>query len=133
MSNSMQHEQRRILIIDDNEAIHADFRKILSVRPSSSRLAGAKAALFGEQPAQSAQPDFDIDSALQGQDALAMVQAAFAGGKPFMVAFVDMRMPPGWDGLQTIQRLWEADPDIRLLFVRHIPITPGMKSSRNWA
>jgi diguanylate cyclase (GGDEF)-like protein len=115
MNNSMQHQRRRILIVDDNEAIHADFRKILSIRGTSSRLAGAKAALFGEQAPQATQADFDVDSALQGQQALAMVQAAVADGKPFRLAFVDMRMPPGWDGLQTIQRLWEADPDLQVV------------------
>ena len=30
------------------------------------------------------------------------------------MAFVDMRMPPGWDGLETIGRLWDVDPDLQV-------------------
>jgi diguanylate cyclase (GGDEF)-like protein len=107
----------RVLIIDDNEAIHADFRKILGPEPSGSgRLAGAKAALFGlpdeRGPARVA---FELSSALQGQAGLAMVKESLAANNPFAVAFVDMRMPPGWDGLETIRHLWGADPALQVV------------------
>ena len=36
-------------------------------------------------------------------------------GRPYSVAFVDMRMPPGWDGIETIARLWQADPDLQIV------------------
>jgi len=107
----------RVLIIDDNEAIHADFMKILIAEDApSTTLAGAKAALFGapEKP-QSPRAGFDVVSALQGQAGLALVQEALANGRPFAVAFVDMRMPPGWDGLETIENLWRADPDLQVV------------------
>ena len=83
---------RRILIIDDNEAIHADFIKILSVGArklaASAKLADAKAALFGSAssstaPAASAEiarPSFELDSAMQGQEGLLKVQAASQSG-----------------------------------------------------
>lgn len=109
----------RILTIDDNDAIHGDFRKILASRAAPSKLAGAKAALFGPPAAAPAAgpaaAQFEVDSALQGQEGLTRLQAAVAEGRPYSVAFVDMRMPPGWDGLQTIQRLWEADPDLQVV------------------
>jgi diguanylate cyclase (GGDEF)-like protein len=111
--NSTPH---RILTIDDNEAIHADFRKILVRRPAPNRLAGAKAALFGvSSPAPETMGQFEVDSALQGQEGLAKLQSAAAEGRPYSVAFVDMRMPPGWDGLETIQRLWASDPDVQVV------------------
>src|SRR5262245_38888848 len=117
---SVNTEARRILVIDDNDAIHADFRKILSstTNPSTSKLAGAKAALFGDTPAESTAPakaNFHIDSALQGMEGLARLQAAVNEKKPYSVAFVDMRMPPGWDGVQTIQKLWDVDPDLQVV------------------
>ncbi len=123
MSSQLESEPRRILIIDDNDAIHNDFRKTLAGphRDSpGSKLASAKAALFGLEgssaPAASpARPIFELQSALQGQEGLDKLIAARLEGKPFRVAFVDMRMPPGWDGIQTIQKLWEADSNLQVV------------------
>jgi diguanylate cyclase len=110
---------RRILVIDDNDAIHNDFRKTLDGdRPLSAKLASAKAALFGEAPPEPGGQDvprFELESALQGQDGLQKVETALKEGRPFNVAFVDMRMPPGWDGVQTIQHLWQADPNLEVV------------------
>ena len=108
---------RRILTIDDNDAIHSDFRKILATREPASKLKQAKAMLFGDAPAASESPKitFEIDSALQGEEGLQKLQLAVDSGRPYSVAFVDMRMPPGWDGVQTIQQLWEVDPDLQVV------------------
>jgi len=109
---------RRILTIDDNLAIHNDFRKILSgpAKPSTN-LAGTKALLFGGpvKPASAIDIDFEVDSAMQGEEGLRMLRAASEEGRPYRVAFVDMRMPPGWDGLRTIQKLWEVDADLQVV------------------
>lgn len=120
MNSQLGSQARRILVIDDNDAIHNDFRKTLAGPEggaASSRLASAKAALFGgeAEPQQLAAPVFELESALQGQEGLDKLVAARCGGKPFQVAFVDMRMPPGWDGVQTIQKLWEADPNLQVV------------------
>jgi diguanylate cyclase (GGDEF)-like protein len=107
---------RRILTIDDNDAIHGDFRKILVHSATPSKLAGVKALLFDDQPVvASSKVHFEVDSALQGEEGLAKVAEALSIHRPYSVAFVDMRMPPGWDGLQTIQKLWEADPDLQVV------------------
>jgi diguanylate cyclase (GGDEF)-like protein len=132
----MTQRNRRILIIDDNEAIHGDFKKILaggaaaatasgstSASSASSKLAGTKAALFGDAAANGPAPTraeaaaepFELDSALQGQQGLEKLNAALQASRPYAVAFVDMRMPPGWDGLQTIQRLWAVDPNLQVV------------------
>ncbi len=104
---------RRLLIVDDNQAIHDVMRRILQGRPGST-LADAHAALFGG-PAAEQRPRFRMDSALQGEDALARAQAALAEQDPYQLAFVDMRMPPGWDGLETTARLMAADPAIYIV------------------
>ncbi len=108
---------RRVLVVDDNTAIHDDFRKILAADESDVGEVDAEAAaLFGGDPAASAAPaagDFALEFAPQGQEALARARAARAAGRPFALAFVDMRMPPGWDGLTTILELWKADPEIQ--------------------
>jgi signal transduction histidine kinase len=106
---------RRILLVDDLPAIHEDFRKILM--PAASQADGLsemEAALFGDAP-KAATLGFEVDSAYQGQEGLAMVEASLRAGRPYAMAFVDMRMPPGWDGVQTIERLWQADDRLQVV------------------
>jgi diguanylate cyclase (GGDEF)-like protein len=109
---------RRILIIDDNAAIHHDFRKVLGVQADQSAqvvLDLLEADLFGTSVATAVRPNFEIDSALQGQEGVKMAAQAVADGRPYVMAFVDMRMPPGWDGLETIEHLWKTDPDVQVV------------------
>ena len=112
---------RRVLVVDDMPAIHEDFRKILAPAGEFSSHGAAmdalEAALFDTAPsAASAGPQsFALDSAYQGREALAMVLGAQADGLPYALAFVDMRMPPGWDGVETIERLWQADPALQVV------------------
>jgi diguanylate cyclase (GGDEF)-like protein len=108
----------RILLIDDNAAIHGDFRKVLGAEADDSartELAVLEADLFGEARNVSTRPNFEIDSAHQGQEGVEMARSAIAAGRPYAMAFVDMRMPPGWDGLQTIEALWAVDPDVQVV------------------
>jgi diguanylate cyclase (GGDEF)-like protein len=108
----------RVLLIDDNAAIHGDFRKVLSADSeddAQETLARLEADLFGEEKSAGTRPNFEVDSAHQGKDGVAMVRAALERGQPYAMAFVDMRMPPGWDGLQTIEELWKVDPDVQIV------------------
>jgi len=106
----------RILIVDDNAAIHEDFRKIIeTTRQNPSALGAAETALFGDQPAQDDFPRLELDSAFQGQEALERVIKARQEGRPYAMAFVDIRMPPGWDGIETIGHLWKEDPDLQIV------------------
>ncbi|HAV63731.1 MAG TPA: hypothetical protein DCY13_15360 [Verrucomicrobiales bacterium] len=107
----------RILIIDDNEAIHADFRKILCPDSATSAADDLEASLFGSPaPFESVMNfNFELDSAHQGQEALAKLQGALAVDRPFALAFVDGRMPPGWDGMETIVHLWKAYPELQVV------------------
>ena len=43
-----------------------------------------------------------------------MVSQAVQAEAPYAMAFVDVRMPPGWDGVQTIKKMWEVDPDLQV-------------------
>jgi len=104
----------RILVIDDNASIHDDYRKILAGQ-DAGKMSSAEAALFGEQRPAVERPSFDVDSAMQGRDGVERAREALAGGRPYSVAFVDMRMPPGWDGLETIEHLWAIDPEIQVV------------------
>ena len=107
----------RILIIDDNASIHQDMRKVLAPTPAvAQELEELEALMFSSLvPPSAAGQAFDIDSAYQGREGLAAVEAALAAGRPYSLAFVDMRMPPGWDGLETIRHLLRADPDLQVV------------------
>jgi signal transduction histidine kinase len=107
----------RVLIVDDNVAIHEDFRKILGGTDTTDALLDDYEATLLDKPSSPAAAacSFEIVSATQGQEALQTVIDANAAGKPFALAFVDMRMPPGWDGLETIERIWQVDPHIQIV------------------
>lgn len=107
---------RRLIVIDDNEAIHADFKKILTPSTGVSEdLLAMEAKLFGEAIQVDDKVQFALDCANQGQQGLEMVRRAASEGRPYAMAFVDMRMPPGWDGLETISRIWAEHPDIEMV------------------
>ncbi|MBV7497676.1 hybrid sensor histidine kinase/response regulator [Pseudomonas sp. PDM24] len=106
---------RRILLIDDTPSIHEDFRKILT--PTSAQhaeLDEMEAALFGSE-AKSTNLLFELDSAYGGQEGLGKLIQALQENRPYALAFVDMRMPEGWDGAQTIEHLWQKDPLLQVV------------------
>ena len=106
----------RILVIDDNSAIHDDIRKILArPKPGSAALVDEEALLFGEATESTNSASFEIDSALQGQQGLDLVCKSLEAGRPYAMAFVDVRMPPGWDGVETIGRIWQVDPELQVV------------------
>ncbi len=106
----------RILVIDDNPEIHTDFRKVLApTSPASGALDNVMAEFFGPKATAEAQCDFQLDSAFQGKEGLALVERSIAEGRPYAMAFVDVRMPPGWDGVETITRIWEIDASIQVV------------------
>jgi two-component system cell cycle sensor histidine kinase/response regulator CckA len=112
----------RILVIDDNLSIHDDFRKIFAGQTkATSPLADMEEELFSQKTGASTSTSatgapaatFRVDFAKQGQEALAMVEAAIKVNDPYALAFVDVRMPPGWDGVETLEHLWKACPDLQ--------------------
>jgi len=111
-----QEMNRRILIIDDNPNIHKDFREILEGKDDCDHdLAEAEKAIFGSAIKSSVLEGFKIDSAFQGEEGLKMIRAAVDKGYPYALVFVDMRMPPGWDGLKTIEQIWQVDQSIQII------------------
>jgi len=131
---------RRILVIDDNPSIHADFRKILTAAGPArgGNLEALEATIFGSSPrragepprsahpgatpspaslprARGGPPQFTVDFASQGPEGLEAVRRMVKVSTPYALAFVDMRMPPGWDGIETSARIWEADPAIKIV------------------
>lgn len=108
-------KNRRVLVIDDTPGIHQDFRKVLVASRTVSHLEADEAALFGS-PAAPAPVDsgYELDGALQGQEGLEMVLRAARAKRPYALVFADMRMPPGWDGVETLERILQVTPRVEL-------------------
>ncbi len=109
-------QELKILIIDDNPIIHQDFIKILTTTRSTNELDILDKELFGDEESTSVSlPNFKIDTATQGKEGVDRIEAALKEGHPYAVAFVDVRMPPGWDGIETIKHIWLIDPHIQVV------------------
>ena len=116
MNNMPANKNRRVLVIDDNPSIHEDFRKILSPATASTvALAATEAAVFGPPSEAAAPTGFEVGSAYQGQEGELLVRKALEAGRPYAMAFVDVRMPPGWDGVETTRKIWELDADLQVV------------------
>lgn len=121
MPKNPLENNHRILVIDDNESIHRDFRRILAKREARAELGMLESELFGNSeihpPTDSSAGllDIEIDSAYQGREGLDRVKQSIREDRRYSLAFVDMRMPPGWDGLETIQRIFAVDPLIQIV------------------
>ena len=106
-----------ILVIDDNEAIHTDFAKIFADIGGDNELDKLAAEMFGEDlnVSSESKTDYQLEFASQGEQGLQILKAAWQENRKFGMAFVDMRMPPGWDGVETIEQLWKVDPDLQVV------------------
>jgi PAS domain S-box-containing protein len=112
----------RILIVDDNQSLHNDYRAVLCPEDSQAvnDLNSIEDDLFGE-PANgdgetaSEEQLYEVDSAFQGTEAIKMVRQAADEGRPYALIFMDVRMPPGIDGIETISRIWKEFPYIEMV------------------
>ena len=108
----------RILIVDDTPSIHEDFRKILSLpKEMGADLDEMADSLFGrtEQDAIYKTIDYELNSAFQGEEALEMIESAESEGRGYSLVFMDVRMPPGLDGIKTISKIWERYPAMEIV------------------
>lgn len=110
----------RIIIFDDNTAIHHDFIKILldSAKQEDIELSQLEKKFFNiesQKKEMEKVPQFEIETASQGQEGVKKIAAALKENKHFALAFVDIRMPPGWDGIETIKRIWELDSNVQVV------------------
>ena len=114
-------ENKRILIVDDNPSIHKDFTRIL-IPESENKKSAIKISkasnLFDSFMDTEAEPeyldlDYEVNFALQGQEALIMIEEAIKNEKPYSLVFMDIRMPPGWDGIKTLVEIFKIDNNLQ--------------------
>lgn len=112
---------QHILIVDDNASIHKDIESILigTSTEADKELQEMEAELFSDEVEDSIDHseiiNYDIDHAFQGEEAISMVSEADKNKYPYSLIFMDVRMPPGIDGIQTIKKIWEDHPFVEIV------------------
>jgi CheY-like chemotaxis protein len=106
-----------VLVVDDTVSIHEDFRKVFA--PRQGRPMGLQALeteLFGSAGLDALDGfSVEMDAVSQGAEAVELVGRSLLEGRPYAIAFVDLRMPPGWDGVETIARIRALDPRVQIV------------------
>jgi len=116
MSKAEKEMTHRILVIDDNPSIHKDFQTILIDEEESATLNELRSQVFGDKNNEpTTKSVYELDFASQGKEGCEKIKVACSENRPYELAFVDMRMPPGWDGLKTIEHIWEIDPKVQVV------------------
>ena len=111
-----EHENNRVLIVDDQPEIHSDFREMLERSPVMALLDDLATA-FDDEPAVGFLPQFELFHATDGEEACDVVRVARASDHRIAMAFVDIRMPPGIDGVETARRMRQADSDVEIVLM----------------
>lgn len=113
--------ERRILVIDDQSQIHETFARIFrGDNRNQHDLDDFEARFLSNDSDPLVQhsvtaPVFALTHAYSGEEGVHEVQKSIDNDEAFSVAFVDMRMPKGMDGLATIKRLWRIDPNLQVV------------------
>ena len=116
----MKNVGTRILVIDDDRDIWMAYQLVLDPGSEGS---GKHIRQLGEllevipEKAATAGHEFELSFASQGQEGCEIAADSLKQGNPFTLAFVDVRMPPGWDGMETATRLHQIDPELEIVIV----------------
>ena len=120
MSCGHEDNEIRVLIADDDEHILQAYREAFSDTTSTQQmrtLNALAAELFEPDQVDNDEPHFDVVACSQGDDAISLAKEAANDGQPFDVVILDVRMPPGIDGVEAGSRIRELDPDVEIVFV----------------
>ena len=121
-SDAPQCANQRVLVVDDQPEIHDDFVDMLTAG-GATRASDELAMAFASGPQRAAQveeyllPDLELSHAYSGKDACRQIEEAWHSERPFALAFVDVRMSPGIDGIEAVQRIRETDRDIEIVIM----------------
>jgi CheY-like chemotaxis protein len=120
MSAHHHDEHIRVLIADDDEYILQAYREAFSDTESTQEtraLDALAAELFEPNDVTDDEPHFDVVACSQGGDAIDLAKQAANDGHPFDVVILDVRMPPGIDGVEAGSQIRELDPDVQIVIV----------------
>ena len=113
---SGNQDNNRVLVVDDQHEIHDDFKEML--RPGLAQpAADGLAAAFVEEEEEAWLPEFELLHAGNGEEAVAIIRAGRESNRPVAVAYIDIRMPPGIDGIETVRRIRKIDRDVEIVLM----------------
>lgn len=116
-----QTDVMRILVVDDEKAVLDSYQEILGIQKkhfgSELKLEKLAATLFGEPPEEPQRVRFDLAQCRQGEKAVETVKKAIDEERPFAVAFIDVRLPPGPDGVWAAEHIRAVDPNLEIVIV----------------
>ncbi len=121
-------KNNRILIVDDQKDLCEQLAKLLQqvgksnetlslVQQMRARLIGGRAETSSNLEADKENSLYEVESVNQGQDAAEKISQSLADENPYALVFLDMRMPPGWDGLETAKKIRELDKDVEIVIM----------------
>ena len=108
-------DNRRVLIVDDQQEIHDDFAEMLSQPEEAATDWLASAFVATEKRAFL--PRFELLHAGSGEEGCEIVRRGWDLHRPVAVAYIDIRMPPGMDGVETIRRMRKTDPNLEAVIM----------------
>ena len=110
-------KKSRVLIVDDSKPIHDDIKSILiDTEEKNEKVAELEKALFNiEEVDDEIKFDFNINDAFTGEEAVEMVKKSEDEGYPYELIFMDVRMEPGIDGVEALDRVWKINRDIKVI------------------
>ncbi len=120
MNIVQDQEHIKVLVADDDEAVLECYREAFGDEDSTDHmkvLDALEAELFNPGTDIEDHPKFDIVACSQGDDAIKAAVAAQESGEPFDVVILDVRMPPGIDGVEAGCEIRKNDPDVEIVFV----------------
>ena len=115
----MNNFNTRVLIVDDQDEIHIDFEEILGKGnrgTASDDLADAFLPSDSEGRVKYL-PSFELTHASSGDEAYQLVRTSQESSQPFAVAYVDIRMPPGMDGVETIRQIRAFEKNLEIVIM----------------
>lgn len=133
MNTQLDEESIRVLIADDDEHILACYREAFGESEATDyvkALDALDAELFDVESDIEEAPRFDIVACNQGQDAIDKAREAANDGHPFDVVILDVRMPPGIDGVEAGSKIREFDSDVEIVFVTGFSDVPRHELER---
>lgn len=120
MSGDTHNGAIRVLVADDDADVLACYVEAFSGvddRPGAAELDALSAELFPSRDASAGAPGFEVEACRQGEAAVAAAEDALRRGRPFHIVILDVRMPPGIDGIETGRRIRQLAPDVDIVFV----------------
>ena len=111
------YDATRVMIVDDQPEIHDDFAEMLRPALVQPGTQDDLAAAFLEEEEAPVLPEFELLHAHTGEEACSIIREAKEADCPIAVAYIDIRMPPGIDGIETIRRVRKIDGDIEIVIM----------------